>query len=90
MHCLNISGEIIRACTRACFGPNKSGKGKKGARFRALTRFPREPRAGSTAVSVFSSNHTNPAAWPANDDTIHITKRTAPRDLMLLEFKRVP
>jgi hypothetical protein len=40
----------------------------------------------------FSSNHTNPAAWPANYDTIHITKGTAPRDLMLmlLEFKQVP
>ena len=30
MLCLNISGAIIRACTRACFGPNKSGKEKKG------------------------------------------------------------
>ena len=29
MLCLNISGAIIRACTRACFGPHKSDKEKK-------------------------------------------------------------
>ena len=29
----------------------------------------------------FSSNHSNPAAWPANYDTIHVAKRIAPREL---------
>ena len=29
MLCLNISGAIIRTCTRACFGPIKSAKERR-------------------------------------------------------------
>jgi hypothetical protein len=50
-----ISGAIIRACTRACFGPNKSGKKRRETKpFPFVdTLYARELRAESTAVSLF-------------------------------------
>ena len=84
MLCLNISGAIIRTCTRACFRPITSAE-EGISRSCTLTRFTRELRAGSIAVSLFSSNHTDPPAWP---NTIRFAKKTGAEGLMLLGFKR--
>ena len=42
------------------------------------TLYARELRADSTAVSIFSFNHTYPPAWTANYYTIHLEGFNAP------------